>query len=55
MYKVKYITNACIPKLLFKNFLLFFFTVCKNAWKEHKFKQQKYQKSDFYNKNKKNI
>ena len=32
--------------------LLFFFTVYKNEWKEHKFQQQKIEKSDFY-KNKK--
>ena len=35
-----------------KNFLLFFFTEYKDEWKEHKFWQQKSQKSDFY-KNKK--
>ena len=33
--------------------MLFFFTVYKNEWKEHEVWQQKYQKSDFYNKNKK--
>ena len=37
----------------YKNSLLFFFTVYKNEQKEHKFWQQKYQKSNFYNKNKK--
>ena len=35
-----------------KNFT-FFFTVYKNERKEHKFWQQKYQKSDFCNKNQK--
>ena len=40
-------------QIIIKNFLLFFFTVYKNERKEHKFWQQKYQKSDFYNKNKK--
>ena len=40
-------------QIIIKNFLLFFFTVYKNEWKEHKFWQQKYQKSDFYHKNKK--
>ena len=36
-HKVKYITNACIPIIIIKNFLLFFFTVYKNERKEHKF------------------
>ena len=40
-------------QIIIKKFLLFFFTVYKNERKEHKFWQQKYQKSDFYNKNKK--
>ena len=30
-------------------FLLFFFTEYKNEWKQHKFRQQKNKKSDFYN------
>ena len=38
---------------IIKEFLLLFFTVYKNEWKEHKLWQQKYQKSNFYNKNKK--
>ena len=33
--------------------IFFFFTVYKNERKQHKFWQQKYQKSNFYNKNKK--
>ena len=37
----------------YKKNLLFFFIIYKNERKEHKFWQQKYQKSDFYNKNKK--
>ena len=40
-------------QIIIKKILLFFFTVYKNERKEHKFWQQKYQKSDFYNKNKK--
>ena len=36
-----------------KKFLLFFFTEYKNEHKSHKFQQQKFKKSDFYNKNKK--
>ena len=40
-------------QIIIKNVLLFFFTVFKNEQREHKFWQQKYQKSDFYNKNKK--
>ena len=40
-------------QIIIKIFLLFFFTVYKNERKEHKFWQQKYQKSDLYNKNKK--
>ena len=36
-HEVKYITNGCIPELLKKKFLLFFFTVYKNERKEHKF------------------
>ena len=48
-HKVKYIITACIPIIVITKFLLFFFTVYKNEWKEHKF----IKKSDFYNKNKK--
>ena len=40
-------------QIIIKIFLLFFFTVYKNERKEHKFWQQKYQKSNVYNKNKK--
>ena len=40
-------------QIIAKKFLLFFFTVYKNERKEHRFWQQKYKKSDFYNKNKK--
>ena len=40
-------------QIIVKKFLLFFFTVYKNERKEHRFWQQKYKKSDFYNKNKK--
>ena len=36
-----------------KKFLVFFFTEYKNEYKQHKFWQQKNQKSDFYRKNKK--
>ena len=36
-HKVKYITNACTPIIIIKKFLLFFFTVYKNEWKENKF------------------
>ena len=39
--------------IIIKKILLFFLTVYKNEQKEHKFSQQKYQKSDFFNKNKK--
>ena len=46
-HKRKYIITACIPKLLLKK-LLFFFTVYENEWKEHKFRQKKIEKSDFY-------
>ena len=38
----------------YEKFLLFFFTECKNEWKQHKFRRQKNRKSDFCNnKNKK--
>ena len=40
-------------QIIIKKVLLFFFTVYKNEQKELKFWQQKYQKSNFYNKNKK--
>ena len=36
-HKVKYTTNACIPIIIIKTFLLFFVTVCKNEQKEHRF------------------
>ena len=36
-HKAKYIIIACIPKIIIKKFLLFFFTVYKNERKEHKF------------------
>ena len=36
-----------------KFFYTFFFIVYNNEGKEHKFWQQKYKKSDFYNKDKK--
>ena len=45
--------RSTYTQIIIKKFLLFFFTVYKNEQKEHKFLQQKYQKSDFYNKNKK--
>ena len=37
--------------IIIKKVLLFFFIVYRHKRKEHKFWQQKYQKSDFYNKN----
>ena len=40
-------------QIIVKKFLLFFFTVYKNERKEYRFWQQKYKKSNFYNKNKK--
>ena len=40
--------------IIMKKFLLFFFSVYKNEWKQHKFRRQKNKKSDFgNNKNKK--
>ena len=36
-HKVKYIITACIPIVIIKKFLLYFFTVYKNERKEHKF------------------
>ena len=42
-HKEKYIITARIPKLLLKKFI-FFFTLYKNEWKEHKFWRQKNQK-----------
>ena len=36
-HKAKYIITACIPIVIIKKFLLFFFTVYKNEQKEHKF------------------
>ena len=36
-HKAKYIITACIPIIIIKKFLLFFFTVYKNERKEHKF------------------
>ena len=45
--------NQCMyTQIIIKKFLLFFFTEYKNEWKQHKFRRQKNQKSDFY-KNKK--
>ena len=52
-HKAKIYNHCMYTQIIIKNFLLFFFTVYKNERKEHKFWQQKYQKSDFYNKNKK--
>ena len=52
-HKAKYIITASVPIIIIKKCLLFFFVVCRNERKEHKFWQQKHQKSDFYNKNKK--
>ena len=43
-HKVKYIITACIPIIITKIFLLFFFIIYKNERKEHKFWQQNYQK-----------
>ena len=42
-HKENYMTTVCIPKLLLKK-LLFFFTVYKNEWKEHRFQRQKSRK-----------
>ena len=42
-HKAKYIITACIPIIITKFLLFFFFTVYKNEWKEHKFWQKKYQ------------
>ena len=36
-HKVKHIITAYVPIFIIKVFLLFFFTVYKNEWKEHKF------------------
>ena len=36
-HKTKYIITACIPVIIIKNVLLFFFTIYKNERKEHKF------------------
>ena len=39
--------------IIIKTFSLFFFTAFKNERKEHKFREQKIKKSDFYKENKK--
>ena len=52
-HKAKYIITVCIPIIILKNFLLFFFIVYKNELKEHKFNNKNIKKSDFYNRNKK--
>ena len=36
-HKGKYIITACVPIFIIKKFLLFFFIVYRNEWKEHKF------------------
>ena len=36
-HTAKYMITLHIPKLLLKSFLLFFFTIYKNEWKERKF------------------
>ena len=36
-HKAKYIITACIPVIIIKIFLLFFFHAYKNEWKKHKF------------------
>ena len=36
-HKAKYITTVCIPIIIIKMSLLFFFIVYKNEWKENKF------------------
>ena len=54
-HKVKYIITACIPIIIIKKFLLFFFTVYKNERKEHKFWQQKYQEKQLLQQKQKNI
>ena len=36
-HKAKYIITACIPVIIIKMFLLFFFHAYKNERKEHKF------------------
>ena len=36
-YKEKYMITPCIPIIIIKFFLLLFFIVYKNEWKEHKF------------------
>ena len=42
-------------QIIIKKFLLFFFTVYKNEWKEHKFWQQKYQEKQLVQQKQKNI
>ena len=42
-------------QIIIKTFLLFFFTVYKNEWKEHKFWQQKYQEKQLVQQKQKNI
>ena len=36
-HKAKYIITTCIPIIIIKKILLFFFTIYKNERKEHKF------------------
>ena len=43
-HKVKYTITVCIPIIIAKIFLLFFFIIYKNERKEYKFWQQNYQK-----------
>ena len=54
-HKVKYIITVCIPIIIIKNFLLFFFTVYENGRKEHKFQQQKNKKKRLLQQKQKNI
>ena len=51
--KQKYIIIACIPTIIIKTFLPFFFTTYKNERKDHKFWQQKNQKQWLLQKKKK--
>ena len=50
-HKAKYIITACIPIIIIKKILLFFFTIYKNERRRINFNNN-IKKSEFYNKNK---
>ena len=54
-HKAKYIITACIPKLLLKKFTFFSLLYIRMNGKNINFNNEKIKRSDFYNKNKKNI